>query len=705
MAALEEMLHSAASYQKLPGTLVLSSSALSWTPSSSSSASPSQFHLPLTSVSGLSMSKAGSATVALQVAFDEEGVKASGIEKAKVLLTFTGGVSGDRTKAEAEREAFKERLVTVIADNRARKESSAPTGAPGSEASSSKISSRAAPTRSAPGAPRGTATAHGTNAPRGNDRGCPRAASTTPFGSAPSELNLRISLLKSNPLLAALHRQTVMTGMIPDSEFWSHPSRQALLRSARQAAGQRKGRNARIVDPRFSVGKNGELKLEVTDEDRRDLLEQNDVLRLVYTENVPEKLDEASFWQRYFTSSLYHVLRTSSRSSSLLHSSRTGTSSNSSSLSAAVKPDDIFDSYLPLVKARYSDTLDPPSSAGPLEARNRLIDLGATESDHGPTGNEKDWTMRGGAEKSALPLVRRFNEHSERVLGASLGKTDTAGMQSGEAQADGQLQRRKRARTEGERGVELEDHLHSTHAQRYEEEIVIEDLEEKRERMVVPLDLNIGDSGPAGRGVSGTGRRRAALAASAMDLNAESGTRRSRGEVLISMKEAVEAMPANGVIQLGFLPRPKSTLAATSSGKTKSPMMLLESELRELLLARRQRSFADFSDLEDATLRKQVLNVQRSATEVLRQFWNAISPPDKEDERAIKIEETTDYDGQPDPAPTSEEREARAKRMMQILGRVQEQAHQVIESTGGGTDEDRVATVSTWCLLAGNTSE
>jgi transcription initiation factor TFIIH subunit 1 len=83
------------------------------------------------------------------------------------------------------------------------------------------------------------------------------------------------------------------------------------------------------------------------------------------------------------------------------------------------------------------------SSAGlqPLRARQdigeKLIDLAATEEDHGDvlthpkmfiyscsmglkTGNIQDITMQAGKQKAALPLIRRFNEHSERLLKTSL---------------------------------------------------------------------------------------------------------------------------------------------------------------------------------------------------------------------------------------------------------------------------------------------
>lgn len=67
-----------------------------------------------------------------------------------------------------------------------------------------------------------------------------------------------------------------------------------------------------------------------------------------------------------------------------------------------------------------------------------FVNLGATLEDHGEvilasqldvlcliypsvqTGNEKDVTMRAGRQKGALPLIRKFNEHSERLLNSAL---------------------------------------------------------------------------------------------------------------------------------------------------------------------------------------------------------------------------------------------------------------------------------------------
>lgn len=44
------------------------------------------------------------------------------------------------------------------------------------------------------------------------------------------------------------------------------------------------------------------------------------------------------------------------------------------------------------------------------------IDLSTTAEDHLDSGNAPDFTMKPGREAQSLPLIRRFNKHSSRVL-------------------------------------------------------------------------------------------------------------------------------------------------------------------------------------------------------------------------------------------------------------------------------------------------
>jgi transcription initiation factor TFIIH subunit 1 len=80
-----------------------------------------------------------------------------------------------------------------------------------------------------------------------------------------------------------------------------------------------------------------------------------------------------------------------------------------------------------------------------------LIDLDATEQDHPevefahPTGhitnerpqsgNTQDLPMQAGRQKQAIPLIRRFNEHSERLLNSALGQEPLSKRQRMETEA------------------------------------------------------------------------------------------------------------------------------------------------------------------------------------------------------------------------------------------------------------------------------
>lgn len=79
---------------------------------------------------------------------------------------------------------------------------------------------------------------------------------------------------------------------------------------------------------------------------------------------------------------------------------------------AARKPDDIFDQYLE----------DPDWDAAPKKALpdsvESYLDLAATEEDHGELTTIRDVTMQAGKERSSLPLIRRFNQHSEKLVQA-----------------------------------------------------------------------------------------------------------------------------------------------------------------------------------------------------------------------------------------------------------------------------------------------
>lgn len=89
-----------------------------------------------------------------------------------------------------------------------------------------------------------------------------------------------------------------------------------------------------------------------------------------------------------------------------------GSSTLAGQASGRIKDDAIFDKYL----EDPDDDLEPKNTNMRQDDIYRLLDLAATEEDHGETGNSKDFTMKAGSQKKSLPLMRKFNEHSERLL-------------------------------------------------------------------------------------------------------------------------------------------------------------------------------------------------------------------------------------------------------------------------------------------------
>lgn len=340
---MDSALYASASFSKVPGTLSLSrDGVLRWQPSSSGT-SVAPLEVRDRDLKGLQASKPGAARVALRL----EAAPGSTISGHPVaLLVF----NADEATALADREKFKVKLAAAIG------------------------AAKADTQRPAAGAQR-------------------QKSDVVP-------LKLRGQVLLSNPALLSLHKQVVGTGIVSDDDFWAHPARLALLQSERARLEQKQGRRGQFADPRPTQNEAGEMKLNITPQLVRELFEQYPVLARAYQENVPMRLDESTFWARYFQSKLYHQLRTSIRSDA---SKQT------------LQPDDIFDKYL----VQEDDGLEPLRRYDP---HDRLLDLAATEEDHEETGNIRDWTMRPGFDRRTLPLVRRFNQHSESILTSALGE-------------------------------------------------------------------------------------------------------------------------------------------------------------------------------------------------------------------------------------------------------------------------------------------
>ena len=109
------------------------------------------------------------------------------------------------------------------------------------------------------------------------------------------------------------------------------------------------------------------------------------------------QLDVQQFWTRYFQSKLFNRNRTANRAAV-----------------GSVKDDTIFDKYL----GEEDDGVEPLNMS--TQHIYALLDLAATEGDQHERNTEDDVTMRAGRNREAVPVLRRFNEHSERLLNNSL---------------------------------------------------------------------------------------------------------------------------------------------------------------------------------------------------------------------------------------------------------------------------------------------
>ncbi|KDR75194.1 hypothetical protein GALMADRAFT_249153 [Galerina marginata CBS 339.88] len=376
-----------ASCKKLPGLLELTDTHLQWTQDGKKTPS---IRVPYAEASSLFCSKEGAAQVRLKLSLigDDTGHN----------FTFT---SAPQPVAIVEREKFKQELTTIISRNRGASDVLSRPAVPpintlalpvSAGSTPAAITSRPALTASRPSVSRAPSI--------GNDRGpTPVIAGNDPA----SEFRLRKKVLISNADLGTLHRDLVMTGQITEAEFWDGREHLILAQSATES--QKKGKPGQLVDPRPEAVEGGEIKIRITPQLVHDIFDEYPIVAKAYSENVPNTLSEEQFWKRYFQSKLFNAHRASIRSSAAQH---------------VVKDDPIFDKYL----ERDDDELEPRRPRN--EQVEAFVDLAATFEDHDETGNEKDVTMRAGRQKAALPLIRKFNEHSERLLNSALGEIPPA---------------------------------------------------------------------------------------------------------------------------------------------------------------------------------------------------------------------------------------------------------------------------------------
>ncbi|KAI0768370.1 hypothetical protein BC629DRAFT_1535963 [Irpex lacteus] len=502
-----------ASYKKLPGLLELTTTHLQWTQDGKKAPS---VRIPHNEASSLFCSKEGSALVRLKLALvsDESGHN----------FTFTS----PQPTALTDREKFKAELTNIISRNRSGV--STPAAATPVTPSPGNTLANGGPVR--PTIPLARPTLSRTVSTASEARG-------SPVNDPTNDFQLRKRVLLSTPDLAALHRELVVGGQISESEFWE--GREHLLLAQAAAERQKKGKPGQLVDPRPQTV-DGEIKIVITPQLVHDIFDEYPVVAKAYNENVPKKLSEAEFWKRYFQSKLFNAHRASIRSAATQH---------------VVKDDPIFDKYL----EKDDDELEPRKLRD--EGVDLFIDLGATNEDHEETGNERDVTMQAGKQKAVLPLIRKFNEHSGRLLNAVLGDNTN-----------------KRRRID----TTLEDHY---------SQIDLEDLHDNQAS--AGIMLNMQDRQRYFEGRSGqTGQ-------DAVQVDVKAAIR--------DMKDSLGGWSHN----LSQLKIERKAGDAALNGMTQNVAARLDVKLRN-------------HDIPESLFR-QMRTCQTAANEFLRQFWLAIYPP------------------------------------------------------------------------------
>ncbi|KAF8210572.1 hypothetical protein K438DRAFT_1809924 [Mycena galopus ATCC 62051] len=370
-----------ASYKKIQGVLELNDTHLQW---SQDGKGPS-VRVAHSEVAGLSSSKEGAAQVRIKVALvgDDTGH----------TFAFTS------PKASNEREKFKAELVVIMTRNRAATVAAAraPVAPPTPPPVATPVV--AAPLQRPPLLSQTPSGSRAVSVSSNEQRN----VTIIPGNDPATDVRLRKTILVSDPELGALHRELVATtGQLSEAEFWE--GREHLLLSLAASENQAKGKPGQMVDPRPETV-DGDTKYVMTPQMIHGIFDEYPVIAKAHRENVPSKLTESEFWMRYFKSKLYHAHRASIRSTAAQH---------------VVQDDPILDKYL----EKIDDELEPRRQRN--ERVDVFVDLGATLEDHGETGNEKDVTMIAGRQRGALPLIRKFNEHSERLLNSALGEIPAA---------------------------------------------------------------------------------------------------------------------------------------------------------------------------------------------------------------------------------------------------------------------------------------
>ncbi|KAH0827365.1 hypothetical protein J3R83DRAFT_4014 [Lanmaoa asiatica] len=450
--------------------------------------------------------------------------------------------------AYAERETFKAELTNIISRNRSSGVLATATNAGAAQTPKGPVTAASTLTPSKAVTPAAFPTSRASTS---------RATSVVSDGRTPilsgqdaaTDFRLRKRVLLANPELLALHKDLVMGGQITEAEFWE--GREYLLLAEAATENQRRGRPGQLVDPRPQTVEGGEVKIVITPQLVHDIFEEFPVVAKAYSDNVPNN----SSGNGTFQSKLFNAHRASIRSSATQH---------------VVKEDPIFDKYL----EKDDDELEPRRPRD--EISDLYINLGATLEDHGETGNEKDVTMQAGRQRGALPLIRKFNEHSERLLNSAFYLVAR------------DVPRSKRRRVNGGDGENPFSEIEYDDLQDHESSPGI--LLEMQDRQRY-FEGQLGRVGTAGSGVEESRETADVKNAFKELLNGVNGWEARFGQLKVERKSSDAALLSM-----------TQNVAARLDIKTRKP---------------------DFPP----DLFRQLTTCQTAANEFLRQFWTSIYPP------------------------------------------------------------------------------
>ncbi|KAJ1787017.1 RNA polymerase II transcription factor B subunit 1 [Coemansia sp. RSA 1807] len=211
------------------------------------------------------------------------------------------------------------------------------------------------------------------------------------IGAVPAsadEIKLRQEVLAKNRDLAKVHKTLVIPGLVPEDEFWS--TRRNILETYAIQSQLRKGEASSWLYLSHSIQESGNFKYTITPNVARRIFKEYPQVKRAYVENVPHAVGEKEFWKRFVASQFFNRGRTTD---------------------AYKGRDKIFDKCVDEEDAVFRDT-----GRFDVAFLTRLLDLTRTEEDSVETGNAPDFTMRPSTVDKKLPLIRRFNQHSQLVL-------------------------------------------------------------------------------------------------------------------------------------------------------------------------------------------------------------------------------------------------------------------------------------------------